>query len=73
MPAEATATEIGQNIRAEMGRRRINMSELSRRTGISRTTLLHQIDVTRVTVDNLVLIAQALDLPIGELVGESVA
>lgn len=73
MPAETTAAEVGQNIRAEMGRRRINMSELSRRTGISRTTLMHQIDVTRVTVDNLIAIAKVLDVSVTDVLGEAVA
>lgn len=62
MPADSTASAVGQNIRAEMGRRRVSMVELGRRTGIPRTTLAHQIDVSRITVDNLVAIAKALDV-----------
>jgi lambda repressor-like predicted transcriptional regulator len=60
VPTDQIANSVGQNIRAEMGRQRVSMSELARRTGRSRTTLSHQIDISAVTVDNLVLIAQAL-------------
>ena len=69
MTANVTAADIGSNIRAEMGRARVSMSELARRTGISRTTLIHQIDVSRVTADNLILIAKALNVPAVDLLG----
>lgn len=71
MPPNVTASDIGGNIRAAMGRNRVSMAELSRRTGISRTTLIHQIDVSRVTVDNLISIAKALDVATSELLGEA--
>lgn len=67
MPTDMTATQVGLNIRAEMGRRRISMVELHRRTGIARSTLAHQIDVSRVTVDTLVAIAKALDVDVNVL------
>ena len=66
MPAD-TASEIGGNIRAQMGRQRISMAELARRTGINRTTLAHRIDVGGVTAGNLVDIADALDIEPSDL------
>lgn len=60
MPANPSADEVGSNIRAEMGRRRVNMSELARRTKIPRGTLWGQINGGTVTVENLLLIAGAL-------------
>lgn len=73
MQPNVTAADIGDNIRAAMGRNRVNMAELSRRTGISRTTLIHQIDVSRITADNLILIAKALGVTTAELLGEATA
>jgi len=67
MPTHPIADETGSNIRAEMGRKRVNMSELARRTGISRGTLWGQINGGTVTVDNLVLIADALGVASSDL------
>lgn len=67
MPAGTKASEIGQTIRAEMGRRRVSMVELGRRTGIPRTTLAYQIDFGQVTAANLVAIAAALDIAPADL------
>jgi lambda repressor-like predicted transcriptional regulator len=67
MPADTIADELGLNIRAEMGRQRLSMAELSRRTGVSRTTLAYQIDVSGISASNLVLIAQALGLQPADL------
>jgi lambda repressor-like predicted transcriptional regulator len=71
VPTDQIANSVGQNIRAEMGRQRVSMSELSRRTGRSRTTLSHQIDISAVTVDNLVLIARALGVSAANLLGDA--
>lgn len=54
--------DVGANVRAEMGRQRINMSELARRTRIPRATLYGQINTGNITVNNLVLIAAALEV-----------
>lgn len=70
MSTDTYAAEVGRNVRAEMGRKRISMTELARRTGVSRSTLTHQIDNTRITVDNLQLIADALGTPTSKLLGE---
>jgi transcriptional regulator with XRE-family HTH domain len=67
MPANSPADVVGPNIRAEMGRRRISMLELSRRTGVNRTTLAEQIDTAGVRVNTLVLIAQALGVKLSDL------
>lgn len=70
MSANPIANNVGLNIRAEMGRQRVSMSELGRRTGIPRSTLAHQMDVSAVTVGNLVLIAQALSVDPSDLLPE---
>lgn len=67
MPIAPDATPAGLNIRAEMGRQRMTMSELSTRTNIPRTTLTHQIDGRGLTVDNLMRIATALGVTIADL------
>jgi DNA-binding phage protein len=67
MPPPIDVNDVGSNIRAEMGRRRVNMVELARRTGISRTTLHSQINNTRVTVDTLVAVATALGVEVCDL------
>lgn len=67
MPS-SLARYLGDNIRAEMGRRRINMTELSRRTGIARSTLHHQINIGAVSAPALVQIARALDVDINDLI-----
>ena len=54
--------DIAAEIRAEMGRQRVTMISLSERTGIPRTTLAEQVNGGRITVDNLVRIAKALNV-----------
>lgn len=71
MPSHPIADHVGGNVRAEMGRQRITMVELARRTGISRGTLQGQINGGTLTVDNLVLIANALALEPADLLPES--
>lgn len=73
MPTDAIARTLGSNIRAEMGRRKVNMSKLSRATGIPRTTLTHQIDVGSLSAPALVRIAQALDVEVSYLLPEQQA
>lgn len=69
MPS-STARELGELIRAEMGRRRVNMSELSRRTEIARSTLYHQINEGTLTAPALLRVADALGVTVAELIGE---
>lgn len=69
----ATTVDVGAGIRAEMGRQRISMVELSRRTDIPRSTLAHQINSSNLTVNNLILIAEALGITVALLVGEVAA
>lgn len=72
MPA-TTAVDVGQEVRAEMGRQRISMLELSRRTEIPRTTLAHQINTSNMSVKTLVAVAAALEVTVGALIGEVAA
>lgn len=74
MPTDTTLkSDVGAAVRAEMGRQRVTMVELSRRTGVARTTLAHQINISTLTVQNLMLIAQALNITASELLGEFAA
>jgi transcriptional regulator with XRE-family HTH domain len=66
-------TDLGGTIRAEMGRQRISMLELARRTGVPRTTLAFQIDNHKLSVANLVAIAKALNLNAADLLPAAVA
>jgi transcriptional regulator with XRE-family HTH domain len=70
---QPTAHTLGATIRAEMGRQRISMLELARRTGVARSTLTYQIDKDVLTVANLILIAQALSVTAATLIGEQAA
>lgn len=70
MPSEPIANTVGLNIRAEMGRQKMSMKKLAEAIGVARSTLTHQIDVTRVTVDNLVLIARELGVDVNDLLPE---
>ncbi len=65
--------DVGAAVRAEMGRQRVTMLELARRTGIPRTTLAHQVNRSTLSVNNLLLIAESLDVGIRELLGEAAA
>ncbi|MDY0113722.1 MAG: helix-turn-helix transcriptional regulator [Corynebacterium sp.] len=60
--------DLGDNIRAEMARRRVTLAELSRRTGIARSTLHHQINVGTVSAPTLVEIARVLDVDVNDLI-----
>jgi lambda repressor-like predicted transcriptional regulator len=55
-------TDIPGNVRAAMGRRKVTVSELARRTGIPRHTVKYQLDSDTLSAENMVLIAQALDV-----------
>jgi transcriptional regulator with XRE-family HTH domain len=70
MPAHPIANSVGSEIRAEMGRQRMSMVKLSKITGVPRGTLFGQINGGTVTVDNLVLIAQALAVEPSDLLPE---
>jgi len=67
MSADSLVDGLRLNIRAEMGRQRVSMAELSRRTKMPRTTLTHQIDTGTITVETLGLVAAALELDPAEL------
>lgn len=69
-PNRRSSDDVGANIRAEMGRRKINMVQLSQLTGVPRTTLLSQMNVGTISVDNLVLIAKALEVDVRDLLPE---
>jgi len=73
MPTETLASDIGAKVRAEMGRQRVTMVELSRRTGVARSTLANQINLDTLTVYNLVAIAQALGVKPSTLLIDEVA
>ena len=73
MPTEARISDVGEEVRAEMGRQRVSMIELARRTEISRSTLANQVNTNTLTVNNLLLIADALGVTVASLVGEAVS
>jgi len=62
-----TVQSVGAAVRAEMGRQRVTMVALARRTGIPRSTLAHQINLSTLTVNNLILIAGSLGVDPGDL------
>jgi hypothetical protein len=68
-----TIPDVGAAVRAEMGRQRVNMLELARRTGIPRTTLADQVNRSNLTVNNFVLITRSLGVAAGDLLGEVAA
>lgn len=70
MPPDPIANTVGLNIRAEMGRQKMSLKKLSEAIGVPRSSLAHQLDVSRVTVDNLVLIAHALKVEVSDLLPE---
>jgi len=72
MPADPIANTVGLNIRAEMGRQKMSLKKLAETIGVPRSSLTHQIDVSRVTVDNLVLIARALKVEVSDLLPEQI-
>lgn len=63
--------DVAAVIRAEMTRQGVSVLELSRRTDIPRTTLAYQINNASLTVNNLLLIADALNVRVADLVGEA--
>jgi len=68
----SSANDGGAEIRAEMGRQRVSMIELSRRTGKPRRTLSDQINSGRITVDYLVAIAEALGVEPSALIASDI-
>lgn len=63
-----TTSEIASNIRAELGRKRISQRELARQLGISPTAMHMRLrGETRIPSDELVQIAQLLELDPAEL------
>ena len=73
MTTEILTSDVGAKVRAEMGRQRVTMVELSRRTGVARSTLANQINLDTLTVYNLVAIAQALGVKPSTLLIDEVA
>jgi len=73
MTTEILTSDVGAKVRAEMGRQRVTMVELSRRTGVARSTLANQINLDTLTVYNLVAIAQALGVRPSTLLIDEVA
>ena len=73
MTTETLTSDVGAKVRAEMGRQRVTMVELSRRTGVARSTLANQINLDTLTVYNLVAIAQALGVKPSTLLIDEVA
>ena len=69
---------------AEMARRRVTMVELSKRTGVPRSTLAYQVNSDCLTAHNLLAVAKALgvdkkdlpqalpDHPLGRIVGDHI-
>jgi hypothetical protein len=72
MPSDRIADDVGGKIRAEMGRQRMTMVKLAALTGKPRTTLDYQINIGTVTVNNLVRIADALQVDVVSLLPESI-
>ena len=68
-----TLPNVGSAVRAEMGRQQITMVELARRSGIPRSTLQHQINLSALTVNNLLLIAKSLNVAPADLLGKLAA
>lgn len=68
-----TLPNVGAAVRAEMGRQRITMVELARRTEVPRSTLAHQIKLSALTVNNLLAIANALNVAAADLLDEVAA
>lgn len=73
MQTTTLKNDVGTAVRAEMGRQRVTMVELSRRTGVARSTLAYQINEGTLTVSSLLLIAVALGVPASELLSEAAA
>ena len=73
MPTETLKSDVGAAVRAEMGRQRVSMVELSRRTGVARTTLAHQINTDSLSLSNFVAIAAALGVKPSDLLIEVAA
>lgn len=56
-----------------MGRNRVSMLQLSKATGIPRSTLAYQINANVLSVNNLIRIADALAVTVAELISERAA
>lgn len=70
--ANDTSDHIIDNIRAELGRRRISQRELARRLGISSAAMNQRLTgVTRLPADDLVRIAAVLQVDPAALLKES--
>ena len=73
MPTDTLKSDVGAAVRAEMGRQRISMVELSRRVGVARSTLAYQINNDSLSLSNFVAIAAALGVRAADLLIEVAA
>lgn len=65
---ERLNTAVADELYAVLGRRRISLAELSRRTGINQGTLWRRLNGPyALSLDDLAAISRALDLPITSL------
>ncbi len=67
MPTETIKSDVGAAVRAEMGRQRVTMVELSRRTGVPRSTLAYQINSDKLSLSSFVAIVAALGVKAADL------
>jgi transcriptional regulator with XRE-family HTH domain len=71
MPSNPHAIRVGANVRAEMARRKLSQTALAERLNVTQQKLSRCISGTEAfRVDELHEIAEALDVSVGELIGE---
>lgn len=69
MPTQDSAQRVADNIRAEVARRRISQTVLAEKVGIRQQALSRRLNgSTPFRIDELARIADALDIPLTELV-----
>lgn len=74
MPHTPTTQRIAANVRAEMARRQITQSAMSKETGLSQTAISRRlVGSIPFTVNELDRIADILTVPVSHLIGEAVA
>lgn len=66
-PTTRRTANVGATVRAEMARRRVTMVELSKRTGVPRSTLAYQVNSDCLTAHNLLAVAKALGVAVTKL------
>jgi transcriptional regulator with XRE-family HTH domain len=74
MPSNPHAIRVGANVRAEMARRNLSQTALAEQLNVTQQKLSRCISGQQpFRVDELARIAEALDVPLVDLVGEAVA